>query len=63
MGKLFKGRKIVVATKHQKGKVITPLLKKELGFECIVSQDIDTDVFGTFTGEIERLTTLLKLQG
>ena len=55
MNKLFKGRKIIVATKHQKEKVIAPLLNKELGLECVVSQDLDTDVFGTFTGEIERL--------
>lgn len=55
MHKLFKGRKIIVATKHQKENVIAPILKKELGLECIVSQDLDTDVFGTFTGEIERL--------
>lgn len=55
MDKLFKGRKIILATKHQKEKVITPILKKELGLECIVPQDLDTDVFGTFTGEIERL--------
>jgi hypothetical protein len=55
MDKLFKGRKIVVATMHQKEKVIIPLLKKEMGLEGIVPQNFDSDVFGTFTGEIERL--------
>ena len=55
MDNLFTGRKIVIATKHQKEKVIATLLKKELGLKCIVSQDLDTDIFGTFTGEVERL--------
>lgn len=55
MDNLFDGREIIIATKHQKEKVIAPILKKELGLDCIVSQDLDTDVFGTFTGEVERL--------
>lgn len=55
MDNLFKGRKIIIATKHQKEKVMASLLNKELDLECIVSQEIDTDMFGTFTGEIERL--------
>ena len=55
MDNLFDGREIIIATKHQKEKVIAPILKKELGLECVVSQDLDTDVFGTFTGEVERL--------
>jgi hypothetical protein len=60
MDNLFSGRKIIVASKHQKEKVIAPLLKKELGLECIVSKELDTDVFGTFTGEIERLIDPLE---
>ena len=52
--KMFKGRKLLIATKHQKEKVIAPLLQKELGVECIVPDNFDTDVLGTFTGEVER---------
>ena len=52
---MFKDRHLIIATKHQKEKVIAPLLEKELGVKCFVSTDIDTDVYGTFTGEIERL--------
>lgn len=55
MDNLFKGRKIVIATKHQKEKVIAPLLQRELELKCVVPNDLDTDVFGTFTGEVERL--------
>jgi hypothetical protein len=49
----FKGRRLLIATKHKKERVIAPILEKELGVNCFVT-DIDTDKFGTFTGEIER---------
>jgi hypothetical protein len=39
---------------HGKEKVIAPLLKKELGVTCITSSGLNTDLFGTFSGEIER---------
>ena len=51
---MFKGRDLVIATKHGKEKVIAPILEKELGVKCFVSLDLDTDILGTFTGEIER---------
>ena len=52
--KLFYGRKIVIGTKHQKERVISPILLMELGLESSVLVDLDTDVLGTFSGEIER---------
>jgi hypothetical protein len=51
---MFKGRDLVIATKHGKEKVIAPILEKELGVQCFVSLDLDTDLLGTFTGEMER---------
>ncbi|MFW5708368.1 MAG: DUF6671 family protein [Bacteroidota bacterium] len=51
----FKGRKAVIATKHKKDLVIAPLLEKELGLVCITPQDLDTDLLGTFSGEVERI--------
>ncbi len=51
---MFKGRSLLVATKHNKEKVIAPVLEKELGVKCIVSLNFDTDELGTFTGEVER---------
>jgi hypothetical protein len=51
----FEGRKLIVATKHGKEKVIAPILEKELNVQCFVDSTFDSDVFGTFTGEIERL--------
>ncbi|MFX8844708.1 hypothetical protein ABTM93_19885, partial [Acinetobacter baumannii] len=58
----FEGRKLLIATQHQKEKVIRPLLEKELKVRCDTVANLNTDVFGTFTGETERkedpLTTL-----
>lgn len=50
----FQGRKIVIATKHQKESVIGPALQKAFGLEYIVTDKLDTDLLGTFSGEIER---------
>lgn len=61
---LFKGRKLIIATKHSKEKVMAPLLERELGVYSMVPQNFNTDLLGTFSGEIERvddpLTTLRK---
>lgn len=51
---MFKGRNLLIATKHEKEKVIAPILEKELGVKCVVSSNFDTDILGTFSGEIER---------
>ena len=60
----FKGRKVVIATKHKKEEVIAPILEKELGLICITPIGLDTDKLGTFSGEVEReddpITTLRK---
>lgn len=52
---MFKDRKLVVATMHGKEDVIAPLLKEALGVCIVAATDFDTDAFGTFTGERERL--------
>lgn len=51
---MFEGRTLLIVTKHQKEKVIAPIFEKEFGVKCIVSQQFDTDILGTFTGEVER---------
>lgn len=56
----FKGRKLVIATMHQKERVIAPLLKKHLGAEIIVPRQFNTDKFGTFTREIKRAGSQLE---
>ncbi|MDM9379560.1 hypothetical protein QUB80_02440 [Chlorogloeopsis sp. ULAP01] len=51
---LFTNRVAVLATMHQKEKVIAPILEAELGIQVIVPQNFNTDAFGTFTREIKR---------
>lgn len=51
---MFEGRKLIIATKHEKEKVIAPILEIELGVKCFVAENFDTDMLGTFTGEVER---------
>ena len=51
---MFKGRKLIIATKHGKEKVIAPIFEKELGVKCFVDLNFDTDQLGTFTGEVKR---------
>jgi hypothetical protein len=50
----FHGRKLVIATQHQKEQVIAPLFKEELGVVPMVLPGFNTDQFGTFTREVER---------
>ena len=50
----FNGRKIVIATMHGKESIIAPLLEKHLGLIPIIVENLDTDVYGTFTREIKR---------
>lgn len=51
---MFKGRDLVIATKHHKEEVIAPILELGLGVNCFLPEYFDTDTFGTFTGEVER---------
>lgn len=60
----FAGRTMVIVGKHKKERVIAPVMESVLGVQCIVAYDLDTDLLGTFTGEVERkddvITTLRK---
>jgi hypothetical protein len=51
---IFQNRRLIIATKHKKEAVVAPLLQEKLGVRCFVDDDFDTDVFGTFSGEVER---------
>lgn len=48
----FEGELVLFATKHEKEEVIAPVLR-EVGMVCVKAQ-VDTDQFGTFSGEVER---------
>ncbi len=51
---MFKGRSLIIATKHKKENVIAPIVENTLGVICFVNENFDTDKLGTFSGEIER---------
>ena len=57
---MFQGRRLVIATKHHKEKVIAPLFERAFGLDCFTPQNFDTDLLGTFTGEIERKDDPIK---
>ncbi len=51
---MFSGRKLLIVTKHGKERVIAQTMESQLGVICAHTENIDTDQFGTFTGETER---------
>lgn len=59
---MFHNRELFIATKHKKEAIIAPFFEAEFGITSFVSDALDTDILGTFSGEIERkedaLTTL-----
>ncbi|MFV8368112.1 DUF6671 family protein [Flavobacterium sp. LB2R40] len=57
---MFKDRKLLIATKHHKEQVIAPIFEKGLGVHCFVPHNYDSDIFGTFSGEVERKNSALE---
>jgi hypothetical protein len=51
---LFENRNMLIVTKHGKEEVLQPILEQALKVKCLISNDFDTDSFGTFSGEIAR---------
>ena len=56
-GDLGKGTRAVLATMHGKERAIAPLAARFLGFDVVVAEELDTDRFGTFSRDVERLGT------
>ncbi|MBS0624443.1 MAG: hypothetical protein JSS32_00135 [Verrucomicrobia bacterium] len=50
----YQGKRCLVATMHGKENAIRPSFESLLGFE-VEGGELNTDDFGTFSGEIERL--------
>lgn len=57
---IFKGKKVVIATKHHKQDVIAPILERELHVTCFTPDNFDTNKFGTFTRTKKRKKTQLQ---
>jgi hypothetical protein len=56
---LLSKRRIVIATMHSKERVIAPLMRDAFQLSCSVPK-LNTDVFGTFSGEVKRLNTAIE---
>lgn len=56
----FESKKVVIATKHQKERVIGPALQAAFQMDYFTLENFDTDCFGTFTGEVERVLSPLE---
>lgn len=48
------GRLVAFPTRHGKTAVIAPVLERALGLRVVEVTSVDTDRFGTFTGEVPR---------
>ena len=51
----FEGRTLVIASMHRKEEVLKPLLEQGLGITVLVAEGLNTDLLGTFSGEVARL--------
>lgn len=59
MASSYSGAKIALATMHRKEAVIGPAFRQKLGAEIVVPE-IDTDLLGTFSGEVTRHADALQ---
>ena len=50
----LKNKEILLVSKHQKEIAIQAIFKQTFNSTLVVVNNVDTDVFGTFSGEIER---------
>ncbi|PZO46779.1 MAG: hypothetical protein DCF16_18595 [Alphaproteobacteria bacterium] len=55
------GRRVVLASMHGKEAAIAAPFMTALGLELITAPGIDTDLLGTFSGEIERIGSMLDV--
>jgi hypothetical protein len=56
---LYQGAVIALGTMHGKDRAIGRPFARRLGATLLVPEDLDTDAYGTFTGEIERYGTMI----
>lgn len=54
MAGFFEGRTLVIASMHQKEQVLQPILQEGLKVNVTVAVGLNTDLLGTFTGEVAR---------
>jgi hypothetical protein len=60
MAGFFEGRQLVIASMHQKEQVLQPLLEASLKVNASVADGLNTDLLGTFSGEVARIADPLS---
>ena len=55
MSGFFEGRQLIIASMHQKEQVLRPLLEANLQVIVSVAHGLNTDLLGTFSGEVARI--------
>lgn len=55
MSGFFEGRQLVIASMHQKEEVLQPFLEANLKVTISVANGLNTDLLGTFSGEVARI--------
>ncbi len=56
----YAGKIAVLATMHGKDEAIAPPFRERLEMTVVVPEGLDTDAFGTFTGDVERPGNMLE---
>ena len=56
----YHNKKASIATIHHKDLAIGPILKRYIGLSVVCADSFNTDLLGTFTGEIERKEDMLE---
>jgi hypothetical protein len=55
MAGFFEGRHLLIASMHQKEQVLQPLMEASLKVTVSVANGLNTDLLGTFSGEVARI--------
>lgn len=61
MRKIYQDATAALATMHGKEAAIGPAMEAHLGLTVVTPPELDTDVLGTFTGEIPRVGTMREV--
>lgn len=59
-GQPYSGAHVAVGTKHGKARQLAPPFRDVLGAHLVTPPDLDTDQFGTFSGEVARRMTAVE---
>lgn len=56
----YRGARVALGTRHGKERAVAPPFVQHLGALVVPTRDLDTDAFGTFTGEVPRVGGMVE---